>query len=374
MNDNNEPASEQTTSLQSASEHLVELASSKQLVLLGDQIGISQHVSFVAQLLPELYEAGVRHLAWEFTNSRAQQQLDGLLSSTEWDDAVCTGLFVDLMGIGFTYQEYAEVVKAAWSLNQTLDSDAPAFRIIGLGIPTYVEDPGLLDGRSASELELRNWWMGGHYRDVAAFHMANTLTNEILRLGERALVLVSSERSTTKFVQWEGGLPTVSVGNLLHRWVGDGVARAVFHGAIADSTAVERVEALVAAAPENPETFGIALNLATLGNVGLNEVVGSVNGVDTSLRLRDIADSYIWITGVDGWEPCQLISDVITSDNLDEIEARYQALDPRVAPWTQTELEQIREEGQAKLADSWIKLPVKEEASPKRSRFGRRRS
>ena len=204
--------------------------------------------------------------------------------------------------------------------------------------------------------------------------MANTLTNEILRSGERALVLVSSERSTTKFVQWEDGLPTVSVGNLLHRWVGDGVARAVFHGAIADSTAVERVEALVAAAPENPETFGIALNLATLGNVGLNEVVGSVNGVDTSLRLRDIADSYIWITGVDGWEPCQLISDVITSDNLDEIEARYQALDPRVAPWTQTELEQIREEGQAKLADSWIKLPVKEEASPKRSRFGRRRS
>ena len=58
MNDNNEPASEQTTSLQSASEHLVELASSKQLVLLGDQIGISQHVSFIAQLLPELYEAG----------------------------------------------------------------------------------------------------------------------------------------------------------------------------------------------------------------------------------------------------------------------------------------------------------------------------
>ena len=374
MNDNNEPASEQTTSLQSASEHLVELASSKQLVLLGDQIGISQHVSFIAQLLPELYEAGVRHLAWEFTNSRAQQQLDGLLSSDEWDDAGCTGLFVDLMGIGFTYQEYAEVVKAAWSLNQTLDSDAPAFRIIGLGIPTYVEDPGLLDGRSASELELRNWWMGGHYRDVAAFHMANTLTNEILRLGERALVLVSSERSTTKFVQWEGGLPTVSVGNLLHRWVGDGVARAVFHGAIADSTAVERVEALVAAAPENPETFGIALNLATLGNVGLNEVVGSVNGVDTSLRLRDIADSYIWITGVDGWEPCQLISDVITSENLDDIEARYQALDPRATPWSPTELEQIREEGQAKLVDSWVKLPVKEETSPKRSRFGRRRS
>tara|TARA_B100001029_G_C14939139_1_gene382171 strand:- start:75 stop:725 length:651 start_codon:yes stop_codon:yes gene_type:complete len=216
--------------------------------------------------------------------------------------------------------------------------------------------------------------MGGHYRDVAAFHMANILTNEILRTGERALVLVSSERSTTNFVQWDDGLPTVSVGNLLYRWVGEGVARAVFHGAIADSMAVERVEALVAAAPENPETFGIALNLATLGSVGLNEVVGSVDGVDTSLRLRDIADSYLWIAGVDDWEPCELIPDVITSKNLDHIEARYRALDPQAEPWTQTELEQIRAEGQAKLADSWVKLPVKEEPPSKRSRFGRRRS
>ena len=213
--------------------------------------------------------------------------------------------------------------------------------------------------------------MGGHYRDVAAFHMANTLTNEILRSGERAVVLVSSERSTTRFVQWEDGLPTASVGNLLYRWMGEGV---VFHGAIADSSAVERVEALVAAAPENPETFGIALNLATLGNVGLNEVVGSVDGVDTSLRLRDIADSYIWITGVDDWEPCELIAGVVTSENFDQIETRYQALDPRATPWTRTELEQIRMEGQAKLADSWIKLPDKEEAPPKRSRFGRRQS
>ena len=101
--------------------------------------------------------------------------------------------------------------------------------------------------------------------------------------------------------------------------------------------------------------------------------MGSVDGVDTSLRLRDIADSYIWITGVDDWEPCELIAGVVTSENFDQIETRYQALDPRT-PWTRTELEQIRMEGQAKLADSWIKLPDKEEAPPKRSRFGRRQS
>ena len=374
MSDTREPEQVKATGLQSASEHLVELAGSKQLVLLGDQIGISQHVSFVGQILPEMYEAGVRNLAWEFTNSRVQPQLDNLLSSDVWDEAQCTDLFIDLLGIGFTYREYAEVVRAAWSFNRTLESGSPAFRIIGLGIPTYVEDPALLDGRSAAELELRNWWMGGHYRDMAAFHMANILTSEILRVGERALVWVSGERSTTRLVQWDDGVPTVTVGNLLHRWVGEGVSRAVFHGAVADRDAVQRVEALVAAAPEQPETFGIALDLATLGNVGLSELVGSIDGVDTSLRLRDVADSYIWLGGVESWKPCELIPNVITAENFNQIEARYRALDPRAEPWTEAELEQIREEGQAMLVNSWVKLPVADEPPVKQSRFRRRRS
>lgn len=374
MNDSAQTNEEQHSSLQSASVHLVELAKSKQLVLLGDQVGIAQHVAFISEVLPELYEAGIHNLAWEFTNSRAQESLDNLLSAEDWDELGCTNLFIDLLGIGFTYREYADVLKAAWSLNRSLDANDPQFRVIGLGLPTYVEDPSLLEGRSATELELRNWWMGGHYRDVAAFHMANTLTNEVLRSGGRAVALLSGERTTTKLVQWKDGLPTVSVGNLLHRWMGEGVARAIFHGAVADGQAAERVEALIAAAPEKPETFGIALDLATLGNVGLNEVIGSLDGNETSLRLKDVADSYIWLGNIESWRPCQLIESVVTEKNFEHLEARYRALDPRPERWTPAELETIRREGQSKLSESWTQLPVPEEAPTKRNKFGRRRS
>ena len=373
MNDSTQSNEERHSSLQSASAHIVELAKAKQLVLLGDQIGIAQHVAFVSEVLPELYEAGVHNLAWEFTNSRAQESLDKLLSAETWDELRCTNLFIDLLGIGFTYREYADVLKAAWSLNRSLDAHDPQFRVIGLGLPTYVEDPSLLEGRSATELELRNWWMGGHYRDVAAFHMANTLTNEVLRSGGRAVALLSGERTTTKLVQWKDGLPTVSVGNLLHRWMGEGVARAVFHGAVADGQAAERVEALVAAAPEKPETFGIDLDLATLGNVGLNEVIGSLDGNETSLRLKDVADSYIWLGNIESWRPCQLIESVATEKNFEHLEARYRALDPRPERWTLAELEEIRRDGQSKLSESWTQLPVPEEHPTKRNKFGRRR-
>ena len=81
MNDTTRTNEEQHSSLQSASAHLVELAKSKQLVLLGDQVGIAQHVSFVSEVLPELYEAGIHNFAWEFTNSRAQESLDKLLTA-----------------------------------------------------------------------------------------------------------------------------------------------------------------------------------------------------------------------------------------------------------------------------------------------------
>ena len=136
MNDSTPTNEEQNSSLQSASAHLVELAKSKQLVLLGDQVGIAQHVSFVSEVLPELYEAGIHNFAWEFTNSRAQESLDKLLTAEVWDELRCTNLFIDLLGIGFTYSEYADVLKAAWSLNRSLDAHDPQFRIIGLGLPT----------------------------------------------------------------------------------------------------------------------------------------------------------------------------------------------------------------------------------------------
>ena len=371
MNGNDD---EKKSALQTAAAHLVELAASKQLVFLGDQAGISEHVSFVAQILPDLYQGGVRNLAWEFSNSRAQGELDELLSNDEWSERKCTDLFIDLLGVGFTYSEYADVLKAAWSLNRSLPSESSPFRVVGLGIPSYVEDPRLLEGRSAAELELRNWWMGGLYRDVTAFHMANTLTNEVIRQGQRALVWVSGERSTTRLVEWESGVPTVTVGNLLHRWMGEGVARAVFHGAIKDSSAAQRVEELVAASPEQPNDFGINLNLATLGNVGLSEIAGSISGIDSSLRLRDVADSYLWLGGVETWSPCKLLDDVVTEQNYEVLQARHQALEPRDEPWSRAELEEIRQEGQRQIAASWISLPTPEEETPKRNIFRRRRA
>ena len=356
--------------LQSPVEYLVELCGLHQIVLVGDLVGVAQHVETLVEVVPALHEAGV-DLAWEFTNSRAQDRLDALVGAAVWDPRGCADLFVDLLGVGFAYQEYADVLHAAWQTNQD-SPHLPPFRIVALGVPSYVEDPELLEGRSAGELELRNWWMGGHYRDLTAFHMANVVTAEVIRHGRRALVYCAADRTTTRLVEWHDGLAPATVGNLLHRWMGEGVQRVLFHGAVDDIEAIQRVEALIEAAPEDVDELGIDLELSTLGNVGITGVIGTIGGEQSTFRLRDLADGYLFVAPLEEWRPCELLDDLIAPANFVDIEARYRALDPRDERYTQDELEEVRREGQATLSVAWPQLPEPEEPEAKRGLFRRR--
>ena len=364
------------SALQSPAGYLGDLCGRHQIVLLGDQVGVRQHLQFLASTLAELADNGVENLAWEFTNSRRQADLDALVNAADWDGRACADLFVDLLGVGFGYQEYADVLHAVWTHNaaeRRRDADRRPIRMIALGLPSYVEDPDLLDGRSAAELELRNWALGGHYRDMSAFHAASVLTTEVLRRGERALVYMNVVATTTDLVEWVDGLPTTSAGNLLWRWMRDGCRRVVFHGAVADPAATERVEELISRSPEgrgNTDiSFGLDLTASTLGSVALTQVHGSRTGVDASLRLRDVADGYVYLGTRASWEPCTLIDDLITDESFASAEARYRALDPRPEPYSSDELDEVRRSGQQELSESWPPLPEPPD-EPKR-RFAR---
>ncbi len=370
--DDERPAS----ALASPEEYLGDVCGRHQIVMLGDQIGVSQHLHFLAGALSELADNGVANVAWEYTNSRRQDDLDALVGASEWDDRACADLFVDLLGAGFGYREYANVLRAVWEHNQgeqRRKTDRRPIRMVALGLPTYVENPELLDGRSAAEEGLRNWWLGGHYRDMSAFHAASVLTSEVLRPGERALVYMNVAATTTRLVEWVDGMPTTSVGNLLWRWMGDGCRRVVFHGAIADTAATERVEELVARSPEGRGStdirFGLDVAASALGSIAMSEVRGSLDGTDSSLRLRDIADGYLYVGPRETWAPTTLVDQLITDDNFASAEARYRALDPRAEPYSREELEAMRHIGQQELTEAWPALPEPPE-EPKR-RFGR---
>ena len=129
---------------------------------------------------------------------------------------------------------------------------------------------------------------------------------------------------------------------------------------------------MIAAAPEDVVELGIDLELSTLGNVGLTDVVGSIDGDKQSFRLQDVADGYLYRAPRDSWTPCSLIEDLITPQNFVDVEARYRALDPREERYTLAELEEVRREGLDQLEAGWVSLPEVEEPEPKKRRFRRR--
>lgn len=388
---------EEGSALVSPAEYLASLADRAQVVLLGDVVGVSQHVEMLAESVSVLAGGsdgrGFDVIAWEFTNARAQSSLDGLIDAATFDEARCADLFVDLMGVGFAYEQYADVLRAVWEHNRRCavardgsgdaagDSLRP-LRMVALGVPSYVEDPALLSGRSGGELVLRNWQMGAHHRDASAFAAHSALTREVLRAGKRALVYVDVSHSATRTVEWRDAMACVTLGNLLHRWLGEGVERVVMHGAIADAAATERVEELIAASPEAAKAadgaalrFGLDLARSPLGNVGLSALRASVDGTaersSGQLRLRDVANGYVYVAPRRDWQPVGLLEGLLRDDNFAAAEARYRALVPREARYERDELEQVRAEGQQALCDGWPPLPDEPEEPAKRRWFRR---
>lgn len=391
---------EEGTGLVAPADYLASLASSAQVVLLGDTTGVSQHVEFLAEAVPTLAgggptgragggQAGFDCIAWEFTNARAQSSLDALIDAETFDEARCADTFVDLMGVGFAYQQYADVLGAVWEHNRRCAaadasgaSSLRPLRMVALGQPSYVEDPQLLSGRSGGELVLRNWLMGAHHRDGVAFGAHSVLTREVLRAGKRALVYADVSSTATRTIEWRDGVACVTLGNLLHRWMGEGVVRVVMHGAIADAAATQRTEELIAASPDAARatdgaalTFGLDLSRSPLGNVGLSSLTASLDGTaersSGQLRLRDVADGYVYVAARRDWKPAELLDGLLRDDNFAAAEQRYRALVPREVPYELAELEQVRSEGQQSLPDGWPPLPEEPDEPAKRRWFRR---
>jgi len=350
------------TGLATPEDYLAELCALHQVVMLGDRRYVAQHLELVAGMVPRLWAAGVRNLGWEFTNTRMQSELDRLVTAEAWDVETAHDLFVDVLGVGLAYQEYVDVLAAAWEHNRALEDDVPTFRVVALGLPSYVDDPDLLDGRSAAEVELRNWWLGGHYRDVTAIHMATTITNEVVRRGERCLVYADTERTTTRLLSIEGGQPAISAGNLLYRWMGEGVQRVLFHGALDDEGALERVELLIANAPDDVDRFGIDLEYSTLGNVWVPSVKGLLGGSVEPLQLGDVADGYLYLGDRASWRPVRLAEGFLRPGNLEQAERQYRSLDPRDAPYELEELQEVLVEGWEAIPDTWPPVPLTDDA------------
>jgi hypothetical protein len=173
----------------------------------------------VQNLIPLLHENGIYYLGTEFARRQDQHLIDSLLDAPEYDEDLAKHItFLGLVFWGF--QEYVDIYKVAWQLNQSLPSDIRKFRILGLN---NAPDWGFVNSekdRDKPEVMQKVW----HEEDEGDW--AGVILDSVVTKGEKMLVYSGIHHAITEYRQpmvWEAtfrGFGDVRAGNHVFNQIG----------------------------------------------------------------------------------------------------------------------------------------------------------
>ncbi len=112
-------------------DYIASLFAHHDVVILGEQHRIKHDEQFVASLLAPLHASGVTTFATEFARRSDQPLIDSLVNAPEWSSATAREIqFRQFMPWG--YQDYIDILHAAWLVNHNRTPGDPALRVLGL--------------------------------------------------------------------------------------------------------------------------------------------------------------------------------------------------------------------------------------------------
>jgi len=161
-----------------------------QVVMLAEDHAVKEHVDFISSLIPALYQNGIRVLCMEFGAVEMQGRLDKLLNSSVYDEQEAREMFF-YYNVGWAYQEYHDIYRAAWSLNHSLSEKDEKFRIINL---SYRYNWSAFDG-SRTPVSMSKVF----YHGCPDAFRAKVVEKEVLSLGKKALIYMGGAHLYTTY-------------------------------------------------------------------------------------------------------------------------------------------------------------------------------
>jgi hypothetical protein len=266
------------------------------LVFLGEGVhGSKQNLLFLQKLLPRLYKAGVYNIGYEMICSDEQPEVDRLLAAKEYDNtAALTLLFHWDPQIGFAAQEYADVLRAAWTLNQSLPKNAPRFRIVGTDLRP---DWSLVKPGENPQTRLARWkaWAGSNQiaRNV---WMMGMMRHEFLDKGLKALIYTGAGHAPLYVgldQREETGL-RFSVAHLLFRRFGDRVNSLLLLSSASQNPMIGEI---MSAMPLKYQVIGFDAKGTPVGDLPLpDRMAASILTDKKPLTLADYTDGFVYIS------------------------------------------------------------------------------
>jgi len=159
----------------------------------------------LSNLIEPLYhQVNVKYFAMEVLKYKNQQLVNKLVMGKEYDEKLVLKLFRDCGWPIWGFQEYMDILKAIWQVNQTLPPDKEKFKVVCLAND--------LDGTVLESRRHFFWKLpGSFYRMVTNDKfMTKVLEWEVLRKGEKVLVQIGRDHTHTHYRQ-----PAVKSGKLV---------------------------------------------------------------------------------------------------------------------------------------------------------------
>jgi hypothetical protein len=182
------------THRQTPEEYVINKFKDHDVVILGEQHRARQDPLLVQRLIPLVYKAGVYNLGFEFARRVDQPLIDSLLTGKEYDQVLANEILLRF-SMGWCYQEYSDIFKAAWQLNRTLKKGEHPFRIIGVN-----NAPDWSVIKSREDLDNRAMLAKAYGKETEK-DWADALLRETVAKREKALVYCGIHHAFTSYRQ-----------------------------------------------------------------------------------------------------------------------------------------------------------------------------
>jgi len=317
-------------------DYIVRCFDGHDVVFLGEFYKISQHVRLVSSLIPRLASAGVKNLGFEYALADSQKDIDALLGALSWDENRARGVLMDWIPT-WGYQEYIDILKAAWELNRGLPKGAAPFRVVGLNVRQNWE---LLktekDARDPATVQ-RIFAYG-----IPDAYMAEVIQREFTSRGAKALVFCGAQHSFTRYRSREYEkqaadmrlAETRRTGNIVFDRIGGRAFTVMLHAPWPDKTARTGlawaaggvIDALIEKLPPERRNAGYDTAGTPLG--GLPVTSPSYLAGYKSLALSDLCDGYVILGPLSDYRAVTPIADFVPADRAEQAVRNFPGVKP----------------------------------------------
>jgi len=286
------------------------------LVFLGEAAhGVRQNLLFLHKLIPRLYEAGVLNVGYEMIFSDEQPEVDNLLNAETYDETKALMLVFHWdPQSGWAYKEYADVLRAAWTLNHGLVKGAPRFRIVGTDLrPDWsMVRPG--DNVTSRPTRWKAW--AGSNQISRNVWMNAVMRREFVDKALKALIYTGAGH-TPLYVTRDGREETglrFSVAYQISRRLGSRVTSLVILSGASQNPLIAE---LMAAVPANYQALGFDLKGTPVGALPLPErVAGTIVTGKKNLTFADYMDGIVYLSSTP--EPVTMAPGFITDARVEQ--------------------------------------------------------